>query len=728
MAESTIDLSIGGMTCASCSRRVEKALNKIPGATSTVNYATGEATVTLARPTPVHDLISAVEGIGYTAAARGKAAEPFGLAEFWIRFKVSACAAVLLMGLSMWPRMQFDGWQWLAAAVATPVVFWAAFPFHRAAIVNARHRAITMDTLVSLGVGIAYLWSLWALVFTSAGTIGMKMNAHLLITSDMRGEPQLFFDVATGITALIVLGKVFEYRAREQSLAALERLATLAPQVAILVRGNQHIPTPIENVVVGDVVYVPSGTQIPVDGKVLSGDGHVDKSLVTGESLPVHVVEGAAVIGATMLVDGALTIQATAVGRDTMLSQISRMVHQAQSSKSEVTKLVDRVSEIFVPVVVSLSLLTVIGWVVAGRSATFAMSVGIAVLVIACPCALGLATPTALLVGTGRGAQLGILIRGARALEASASISQVFLDKTGTLTEGRLSVVNVASAINDQELWSVIATLERASTHPIARSLTAHSRTFAISVSDVENVRTIAGLGVEGDIDGQNWRVGITSVHDQGHNHLREAVSQFRTLGFSTVGVYRQGELVAGIALSDSVSSTSMQAIHDLRILKIEPVLLSGDQKNAVENVARELGITQWFSESTPSDKLTRITDAQAEGEIVAMIGDGVNDAAALAKAHLSIAMGSGADIATSAADIVLIRSTMAAAVDAITLSRATMKTIRLNLFWAFAYNVAAIPLAMSGLLGPLVGAGAMAFSSVFVVYNSLRLRKFESH
>ena len=716
------------MTCASCSRRVERALNKVPGASASVNYATGEATVDLEQSINAQTLIAAVESVGYTASVRGKAGEPFGLVEFRLRFAVSAVIAVVLMTVSMASSLQFVGWQYLAAALATPVVLWCAYPFHRATLINARHRAITMDTLVSLGVSVAFVWSIWALFFTDAGHLGMHMPAHFLIPTESRGEPQIFFDVATGVTALILLGKVLEHQARHKSLKALEQLASLTPRQVVVIRNGQQVTVAIEQVVLGDHIHIPSGSAIPVDGEVISGQGYVDKSLVTGESLPVKTSVGDSVIGGTVLADGVLTIVASAIGRDTVLSQISRMVHQAQATKSEVTKLVDRVSEIFVPIVVILAGLTVIGWLLAGRDATFAMGVGITVLVIACPCALGLATPTALLVGTGRAAQLGILIRGAHALEASESLDVAFLDKTGTLTHGNMTVVAVESQVPESSLWDIVSALERSSTHPIARSLVQHAGEQSGRDIDVTDVEVISGVGVLGTVNDLRWQVGNVHQGNSMPTQFQETVTTFKSRGHVIVGVYSDDQLVAVIALADSIAQSSMQAIRDLQQSGIEPILLSGDHEQVVANVAHELGIHKWVSSATPSDKLAEVTKAGDSGLVVAMIGDGVNDAAALAKAHLSIAMGSGADIATSSADIVLMRSSMEAAVDAIAISRATMRMIRVNLFWAFAYNVAAIPLAMSGLLGPLVGAGAMAFSSVFVVNNSLRLRKFQPH
>jgi len=584
-----------------------------------------------------------------------------------------------------------------------------------------------MDTLVSLGVTVAYLQSLWALLFTTAGDLGMTMHMAVFTISRTMSEPALYFEVAASVPTLVLLGKYLEYRARHQSLAAIEGLAKLNPQFALVVRDGQHINTPIADVVIGDEIFVPAGTQIPVDGIVVGGMGHVDKSLVTGESLPERVVAGDAVIGATVIIDSALTVRATAVGAGSVLSGISRMVHQAQADKSKLTHLVDRVSAIFVPVVVVLAAATALGWYLIDQNLAHSLTTGIAVLVIACPCALGLATPTALLVGTGRGAQMGILIRGAHALESSSSLTTIFLDKTGTLTQGRMSVTDVMMTIPETELWTAIDALEKTSVHPVATSLRAHARSLGIDASAATDVRTISGQGVQGVVDGMEYQVMSAADITYSDSALAQAARTYVGRGDTVAVIYRETNAVGVIGLADTVAASSRQAINDLRAMNIEPVVISGDHTQAVKRVCDQLGITAFHASTSPEQKLNLVSQATAAGEIVAMIGDGINDAAALAKAHLSIAMGSGTDIAASAADIVLLRSSMGAAVDAIRLSQATMRTVRLNLFWAFAYNVAAIPLAMAGYLSPVVAAGAMAASSVFVVTNSLRLRGFIS-
>jgi len=727
MTSRSVELSVGGMTCASCSRRVEKSLEKLTGVRASVNYATGVAFADVDSGISNDDLILAIEKTGYSASVTGKAVELYGVREFLIRLIFAAVLTIPLMTISMMPTMQFSYWQWMCAALATPVATWGAWPFHRAAFLNVRHRAVTMDSLVSLGVLVSYLWSMWAILFTSAGAIGMTMSAEFLPTRNHSPHPDLYFEVAAGVTTLVLLGKFLEHRAREQSQKAIENLATLNPKYALVLKDDQQIETPIEDVRVGDRIYVPAGSQIPVDAIVISGSGHVDNSLVTGESLPVSVTVGDIVIGATLLIDTALIIEAKAVGKDTVLSGISRLVHQAQTGKAEVTRLVDRVSEIFVPIVVVLALLTAVTWFFVTSDAGYAITTGIAVLVIACPCALGLATPTALLVGTGRGAQLGILIRGPHAIESSQKIDLMIMDKTGTLTDGRMSVVEVFTNIDQTELWQIVDSLETSSIHPIATSLRTYAARFEFLKVTATDVQSVGGSGVQGLVAGHNCALGSAKWLGTPVGEFSQAVDRFQARGDSVVLVYRDDQPVAVIALADALDPSSILALAHLNKLKITPIIASGDNEMAVRKVSAELSISQYFANSSPAAKLELVTTNQDAGHFVAMIGDGINDAAALAKAHLSLAMGTGADVAASAADIVLLRSTMAAAVDAIELSRATMRTIKINLFWAFAYNVAAIPLAMLGLLGPVIAAGAMAFSSVFVVTNSLRLRSFKS-
>ncbi len=712
------------MTCASCSNRVQRALEKIDGISASVNYATGVALVHAENSIDAEQLIAAVEKTGYTAEIGTSEIHSEDHHQLVRRLSISSVLTIALMFLAMCEPAQFRGWQWISAALATPVAIWGAWPFHRATWINARHRQMTMDTLVSMGVTVAYGWSLWALLFTDSGKLGMSMPMSW-IPRATANHPDLYFEVAASVTTLVLLGKYLESRAKEQSLAALTQLAELNPATATVIRDGVHVVTPIENVQVGDDVFVSSGTQIPVDGEVIAGAGHVDKALVTGEATPEQVSIGDRVIGATLLVDGVLTVRATAVQADSVLSGISRLVHQAQGSKAKVTRLVDRVSAVFVPVVITLAFLTTIGWFIHSHDLQLALTTGISVLVIACPCALGLATPTAVLVGTGRGAQLGILIRGARALEASEHVDTILIDKTGTLTNGHMSVASVKTTIDTAELWTIVRALEVSVEHPIARSLVDHAQSLGISKVEATHVITVTGSGVQGKVSGHPCAIGSSEWLGIPAGVLKDHADERASHGDTIVVVYRDAYAVAVIALSDELEPSSRQAIARVKELGIEPVVISGDHDSAVKYVAEQLAITTYFAGTSPQGKLEKVVDAQQAGHVVAMVGDGVNDAAALAKAHLSIAMGSGTDVAASAADIVVLRSSMNAVVEALELSRATMRTIKFNLVWAFVYNAAAIPLAMSGRLGPIIAAGAMAFSSVFVVTNSLRLRRF---
>ena len=721
-----VELNVGGMTCASCQRRVEKALNKIEGVSASVNYATGSAVITSENQLDPSLLIKVIEDSGYSASLTQKAKEKYGVKEFKNRLIFSSIFAIPLMFLTMIPSLQFDYWQWVSALIATPVVFWAAWPFHRVALLNLKHRAVTMDTLVSMGVAVSYFWSVYAILFTHAGNKDMKMSTTF-IGAASEHEIGIYFEVSVAVTTLVILGKFLEFRARDKSKQALENLATLNPKEAILFKDNKQISIPIEEVKVGDLLYVPTGSQIPVDSVVVTGTGHIDKSLVTGESLPVEVTAGDLVIGATVLIDGVLTVRATAIGKDTVLAGISRLVHQAQTGKAEVTRLVDRVSEIFVPVVIGLSLLTGIYWFFIQNNSTIALTSAIAVLVIACPCALGLATPTALLVGTGRAANLGLLIRGPHAIESSIKIDRIMLDKTGTLTEGKMTVSDIKSTVSESELWKIIYALESSSIHPIANSLRRHAQSLGITSNPASEVKNVSGFGVSGLVDGKLYSLGSVKWLGVPNNEFKNNVNEFINQGDVVVLLHQEQNPIAVIALSDQIAKTSQESIKQLAQMGIKPIVISGDHEASVKKVCKQLEIDEYFSNSSPEFKLEKVNELQSQGHFVAMVGDGVNDAAALARAHLSLAMGQGTDVAASASDIVLMRSSMSAAVDAIALSRKTMRTIKSNLFWAFAYNVAAIPLAMLGLLGPIIASAAMAFSSVFVVTNSLRLRKFKS-
>ncbi len=721
-----IELNVGGMTCASCQRRVEKALNKIDGVSASVNYATGSAVINTQKNLDPNIFIKVIEDSGYSASLTEKAKEKYGVKQFKTRLIFSSLLAIPLMSITMIPTLQFNYWQWISALLATPVVLWAAWPFHRVALLNVKHRTVTMDTLVSMGVAVSYFWSLYAILFTHAGNIDMRMSTNFL-GSNSEHEVGIYFEVSVAVTTLVILGKFLEFRARDKSKEALENLASLNPKSAILLKDNNQISISIEEVKVNDLLYVPTGSQIPVDSVVVSGSGHIDKSLVTGESLPLEVGAGDRVIGATVLIDGALTVRATAIGKDTVLAGISRLVHQAQTGKAEVTRLVDRVSEIFVPIVIGLSFLTGFYWYFVQDNSSLALTASIAVLVIACPCALGLATPTALLVGTGRAASLGLLIRGPHAIESSMKIDRIMLDKTGTLTEGKMSVAEVKSLIPEIKLWKIINSLESSSLHPIANSLRKHAQNQGVTTELATEVKSLSGFGVTGNVEGISYSLGSVKWLGEPKNELAESVKKYINQGDVVVLLHQEQMPIAVIALADQISNSSKESVEQLRQMGIKPIVLSGDHESSVNKVCKQLEIEEYYANSSPEFKLEKINKLQKDGHYVAMVGDGINDAAALAKAHLSLAMGQGTDVAASASDIVLMRSSMSAAVDAIKLSRKTMKTIKSNLFWAFAYNVAAIPLAMLGLLGPIVASAAMAFSSVFVVTNSLRLKNFKS-
>ena len=720
----TVELGVGGMTCTSCSNRVEKALSELPGVSATVNYATGEATANV--PTQISDeqLVQAIEKTGYSAVVSGLAHELFGLTEFKIRFWVAAAITIPVMAISMFSALQFSGWQFVVGLLALPVVSWAAWPLHRAALINARHRAVTMDSLVSMGILISYSWSIY-LAATSESSMRMATSGwKLLLVGDPHGT---YFEVAASVTTLVLLGKMLELRAREKSTSALTQLASLNPTSATVVNDVFHIVKPVAEVLVGETIFIPAGSQVPLDSVIKSGAGHIDSALITGESRSSMVGAGDKIIGGTVLVDGALFAEVVATGQDTVLAAISRLVHQAQTGKAKVTKLVDRISAIFVPTVFALAGVTFIGWLLSSH--TFAQSIasGISVLVIACPCALGLATPTAILVGTGRGAQLGILFRGPASLEASEKLATIFLDKTGTLTSGNMLVVKWDAKIPESEFWSIVGSLEINTVHPVAQGLLRKVEELGIAITPASNVQTFAGRGVQGEVAAEPCSIG--SMHWLGlpAGDLQVLAQEFVAQDLSVVVVYQDAIAVGVIGLSDQVDPDVVSSVAQLKQMQINPIIISGDSRHNVERVANSLGIEKFYAEVSPEQKLQLVNTAINAEEYVAMVGDGVNDAAALAAAHLSIAMGDGTDVAASAADIVLLRSNMQAAVDAIRLSRATMRTIKANLVWAFGYNVAAIPLAMLGLLNPMLAAGAMAFSSLFVVTNSLRLRRFSS-
>ncbi|MFZ2176681.1 MAG: heavy metal translocating P-type ATPase [Rhodococcus sp. (in: high G+C Gram-positive bacteria)] len=738
--EHDLELSIGGMTCASCAARIEKKLNRMDGVTATVNYATEKAKVTFADRVSPEDLVATVEATGYTAtlpvspadaagATTAAPAEPDEAAPWRQRLIVSTVLTVPVVLLSMIPALQFDNWQWLTLTLASPVVVWGALPFHRAAWANLRHGAATMDTLISVGVTAAYLWSLWALFFTHAGMTGMRMNFDLLTTGST--EPHIYLEVASAVTAFILAGRYFEARAKRQSGAALRALLDMGAKDVAVLRGGSGIRIPISQLAVGDVFVVRPGEKIATDGIVTAGTSAVDASMLTGEPVPVEVGPGESVVGATVNAGGRILVRATRIGADTQLAQMARLVTEAQNGKAQVQRLADRVSAVFVPIVIGLALLTLAVWLLTGNTVTAAFTAAVAVLIIACPCALGLATPTALLVGTGRGAQLGILIKGPQILESTRRVDTIVLDKTGTITTGRMAVASVhaAEGVSDTEVLHLAGALEHASEHPIARAVAARAAEVG-PLPAVEGFENHGGRGVAGVVEGHAVLAGRYSwLREQwaltAPGSLQLVVDEAETQGRTPVWIAWDGAIRAVIVVSDTVKDTSAAAIGELRELGLSPVLLTGDNHRAAQSVANQVGIDQVISEVLPADKVDVIKNLQDQGRVVAMVGDGVNDAAALAQADLGLAMGTGTDVAIEASDLTLVRGDLRAAPDAIRLARATLRTIKGNLFWAFAYNVAALPLAALGLLNPLIAGAAMAFSSVFVVSNSLRLRRF---
>ncbi|MER7071902.1 heavy metal translocating P-type ATPase [Terrabacter sp. NPDC000476] len=765
------------MTCASCAARIEKKLNKLDGVQATVNYATERAKISFPGDVSTDDLIATVAATGYTAdlpapdpapstasadganANTADAVDPREAeATAWrTRLTVSGLLTVPVVAMSMIPALQFDNWQWISLTLTAPVVVWGALPFHRAAFTNARHGAATMDTLISVGVSAAFLWSLWALLFTHAGMTGMRMPFELLPSSASGTDSaaHIYLEVAAAVTTFILAGRYFEARAKRTSGAALRALLDMgAKDVAVLrapsarpalsdrttasaVESAEPVETriPVSQLVVGDQFVVRPGEKIATDGVVVSGTSAVDASMLTGESAPVEVGPDDPVVGATVNAGGRLVVRATRVGTDTQLAQMARLVEDAQNGKAQVQRLADRVSAVFVPIVIGLSLLTLAAWLLTGHSATASFTAAVAVLIIACPCALGLATPTALLVGTGRGAQLGILIKGPQVLESTRRVDTVVLDKTGTVTTGHMGVVAIhtADATDTTEALHVAGSLEDASEHPIARAIAAHAKQSGAALVEVESFVNAGGQGVSGVVDGHAAVAGRrtwleTDWAMTAPDKLVAAAAAAEQLGQSPIWVGWDGQVTAVIVVADQVKDSSAAAITELKALGLRPVLLTGDNATAAAGVAAVVGIdaADVIAEVLPQDKVDVVVNLQRDGAVVAMVGDGVNDAAALAQADLGLSMGTGTDVAIEASDLTLVTGDLRAAADAIRLSRATLGTIKGNLFWAFAYNVAALPLAAVGLLNPLIAGAAMAFSSVFVVSNSLRLRRFD--
>ena len=753
-AAGQVELTIGGMTCASCAARIEKKLNKLDGVTASVNYATEKAKVTYSDTVTPDQLVEVVQATGYTAtlptppAGTDETSSRTGddvpdqrdveAAGWWQRLVISGVLTVPVLAMSMIPALQFDNWQWLSLTLASPVVVWGAWPFHKAAVANARHRAATMDTLISVGVTAAYLWSLWALFFTHAGMTGMRMPFELLPDGGST-EPHIYLEVAAAVTTFILAGRYFEARAKRQSGAALRALLDMGAKDVAVLRDGVEARVPVAQLTVGDLFVVRPGEKVATDGVVESGTSAVDAAMLTGEPVPVEVGPGDAVVGATVNAGGRLVVRATRVGADTQLAQMAKLVEEAQSGKAAVQRLADRVSAVFVPIVIALSLVTLAGWLLTGHSATAAFTAAVAVLIIACPCALGLATPTALLVGTGRGAQLGILIKGPEMLESTRVVDTIVLDKTGTITTGKMTLVDAVAApdTNAVELLRLAGALENASEHPIAEAIAAGaSDRIGQRLPEVEGFDSTPGLGVAGVVEGHAVVAGRPSWLQTEWSMpldptLATAVREAEDRGRTAIAVGWDGAARGVLVVSDTLKPTSKQAIAELRQLGLRPVLLTGDNQRAARAVAAEVGIDAEgdgvIAEVLPAEKVEVVRRLQAEGKVVAMVGDGTNDGPALAASSLGISMGTGTDVAIEASDLTLVRGDLRTAVDAIRLSRRTLATIKGNLFWAFAYNVAALPLAALGLLNPLIAGAAMAFSSVFVVSNSLRLRRFKA-
>lgn len=739
-----VELAIGGMTCASCAARIEKKLNRMDGVEATVNYATEKAKVTFQEGIAVQDLIATVEATGYSAqeparVRNGAAAdedevltESDELRPLRQRLITAVVLSVPVIAMAMTPALQIEFWQWLSLTLAAPVVTYAAWPFHRAAFTNARHGAATMDTLISVGTSAAFLWSLWALFFGTAGTPGMT-HAFELTISRSDGAGNIYLEAAAGVTAFILAGRYFEARSKRKAGAALKALLELGAKEVTVLRDGREETIPTAGLQTADRFLVRPGEKIATDGTVVEGSSAVDASMLTGESVPVEVTIGDSVTGATLNAGGRLVVEATRIGSDTQLARMAKLVEEAQNGKAAAQRLADKISAVFVPVVIALALGTLGFWLGNGSGLTAAFTAAVAVLIIACPCALGLATPTALMVGTGRGAQLGILIKGPEVLESTRKVDTIILDKTGTVTTGKMTLlaVHAADGQDEDEILRLAGALEHASEHPIAQAVASGAAAKVGTLPSPEDFANIAGLGVQGIVDGHAVLVGREKLLVEWAMELPVALQRAKATaeaaGRTAIAVAWDGEARALLEVADAVKESSPEAIRRLRGLGLTPILLTGDNRAVAEAVAAEVGIEEVYAEVMPQDKVDVVKRLQSEGRSVAMVGDGVNDAAALAQADLGLAMGTGTDAAIEAGDLTLVRGDLRTAADAIRLARKTLGTIKSNLFWAFAYNVAALPLAASGLLNPMIAGAAMAFSSVFVVGNSLRLRSFRA-